>query len=160
MSEYLYHGSRQPVEKLVVLKNDLFHGMFFSDDLEAAESHGENVVKCYVPNDKIIDCKELAELDDFEEVVKKLYPEIGWQTAYDIVSEQLCPWTDDIENLKPFFIKHFHAVDIDEIDFAMQRMCCEIGDAMGYKAIGVYDEHGTSYMVVPVIHLERVDVDG
>lgn len=149
MSEYLYHGSRQPVEKLVVLKNDLFHGMFFSDDLEAAESHGENVVKCYVPNDKIIDCKELAELDDFEEVVKKLYPEIGWQTAYDIVSEQLCPWTDDIENLKPFFIKHFHAVDIDEI-----------GDAMGYKAIGVYDEHGTSYMVVPGIHLERVDVDG
>lgn len=155
--ETLYHGSTEKLTELTVFDNDLFHGMFFSYSHSSAYSHGEYVYTTEIDDDDIVSVNDfgLSLSDDAYAACKKLYGDENADIMLDVVSETIDDAYDLSDEAAEVLARVFPtAVEEYEISFAMQRACAEVAEYLGYKAVEVHDEHGTSVIVLPSAKLK------
>ena len=159
----LYHGGSK-IEGNKVLKNDLFHGMFFSNDYDAAESHifTDKGEMCYVDidDDDIYDADEIPYEDIAYEYLSDKYGKDNVELITDLITCQRSIYSVTDEEIESI---NNHGVGFDndgETDCQMQGEAARIADMLGYKAVAVKDEHGTSYIVVPGVEFTRMEYDG
>lgn len=165
----LYHGGAE-IRGNKVEKNEMFNGMFFSGSYGAAASHGSfngedpQVVKAEIDEDDIMDLW-LSRDDIYDWAVKKYGEEKG-DFIGDLITEE-----EDVFNLDEDELNDLHEIiydyriekgkeyllDAAELSFEVQRLQSVASEELGYKAVAVTDEHGTSYIVNPGVEFKHVN---
>lgn len=143
--------------------NDIFGGVFGSPSLSSAKSHGGGAVHyTEIPKNKILTQNDLSYQIPFEDTKKALLkarPDLKnnselFDEVYNIVindsGQNLYNYSDDFIN------KAFKTTDFGEAGFEAQRLRGQVSKNLGYKAVEVMDEHGTSYLVAPGSQFKKV----
>ena len=164
----IYRGSYEDVPIYKVEENykgnDIFGGVFGSPSLSSAESHGGGAVHyTEIPKNKILTQSDLNYQIPFEDTKKALLkarPDLKnnselFDEVYNIVINDsgldLYNYSDDFIN------KAFKTTDFGEAEFEAQRLRGQVSKNLGYKAVEVMDEHGTSYLVAPGAQFKKVN---
>jgi hypothetical protein len=165
----LYHGGAE-IRGNKVEKNEMFNGMFFSGSYGAAASHGSfngedpQIVKVEIDEDDVMDLW-LSRDDIYDWAVKKYGEEKG-DFIGDLITEE-----EDVFNLDEDELNDLHEIiydyrieegkeyllDAAELSFEVQRLQSIASEELGYKAVAVADEHGTSYIVNPGVEFKHVN---
>lgn len=145
---HLYHGSptSSPIR---VDDRGVFGGLFASADETAALSHGDYLHRIDMPAGKIADSQML----DVPDVRNRLEDRLGKLTddEYDAVhnavvrDEGLYGSGVNEDRIKDLFA----ASDLGEAGWQAQRIRGDIAKDLGYSAVKMSDEHGTSYLILP-----------
>ena len=163
----IYRGSYEesPIYKVEenYKGNDIFGGVFGSPSLSSAQSHGGGAVHyTEIPKNKILTQNDLSYQIPFEDTKKALLkarPDLKnnselFDEVYNIVindsGQNLYNYSDD------FIKKAFKTTDFGEAGFEAQRLRGQVSKNLGYKAVEVMDEHGTSYLVAPGSQFKKV----
>lgn len=164
----LYHGGAE-IRGNKVEKNEMFNGMFFSGSYGAAASHGSfngedpQIIKVEIDEDDVMDLW-LSRDDIYDWAVKKYGEEKG-DFIGDLITEE-----EDVFNLDEDELNDLHEIiydyrieegkeyllDAAELSFEVQRLQSIASEELGYKAVAVTDEHGTSYIVNPGVEFKHV----
>lgn len=156
----LYHGSyeREPFEIKNISPGYVdFGGIFASSSYDAAASHGEHVFELDVPEGEILETFHLAyeiELERTLEAIEKTFwralSEEELDIFWDSVIEEKEVDEDDLCNL-------LEIKDFAEARWECQRLRGQVARHLGYQAVEMKDEHGTSYLVLPGVTLRCTD---
>jgi hypothetical protein len=143
----LFHGSYSntaPVIKIgayAMTGDNVFDGIFASADFDAADSHGE-FVHTYNVN-SVADSSNLnARIDD---VIKFLRSEVE---ADDEEIEELANAIADDECDDSFEHLLSPRSATEDAGWEMQRLRGRVAAHLGFDAVEMDDEHGTSYLIV------------
>ena len=145
-ADIFFHGAVDPVEGDVI-KEGYFHGMFYSSSRNSALGHGDRIYISEVNEDDIISAKSLAYEDGVYEIFEKKYGDDA-ELIYDLTTESRNIWNLN-EDEKQKVYKLLGCTDEADADFAIQKEAALVADELGYKAVAVEDEHGTSYIILP-----------
>lgn len=146
----LYHGSYDKLSDMTVHAGSMFNGMFFSDDKESAFGPGAEPRYYYsvdINDDEIADVNELAYEDSSVGAARELWGDDA-DTMIDVVCDEVAPWEAD-EEQSEVINRLFPGLEEWEMSYELQRQASLLAEKMGYKAVAVHDEHGTSYIVCP-----------
>lgn len=135
---------------------NIFHGMFFADSLDVAESHGETVFESEINEDYILDAEQIPFINGVELIIRKLYKHSN--LTDDEIIELI-----DLSSGKSSFESTIETERLAEIldvfddglgleayvDWECQNLSGYIAEKLGYKAVALYDEHGTTYLILP-----------
>ncbi|WP_440487228.1 hypothetical protein [Serratia nevei] len=148
----LFHGSYSstaPIIKIgayAMTGDNVFDGIFASDDAEVAGSHGSNVFAYTV--DSIADSNTLNER--IEEVISFLGGEV--KADYDTLDALASAIADDDceswEQFESILAPRSCADAFAAVCWEMQRLRGRVAARLGYDAVEMDDEHGTSYLIV------------
>lgn len=173
----LFHDTSEPLENLTVgspKDNDdyYFYGMFFSDRKSAALSHGNWLYTIDnsdgdIPDDEILCASSIAYDDDAYELaissLSNILNEDELEVFVDYVSELKDVYSDELDSyLEEKFAEALYALigqystDTAEMSWNFQSAACWFAHKLGYKAVAVSDEFGTSYIAVPGTKLKLV----
>lgn len=139
----LYHGSIVGVDKIDPHYGVFGPNLFFSPEKDAALSHGEKLYQIDVSEDDIIDRSSLFYEEDVESKLSDILNEIAEDYGVDI--DTAMGLLDESEHIQD--VENTYDGDIGEADWELQVRAGEAAEKLGYKAISMEDEHGTSYMV-------------
>ncbi|MFZ4835776.1 hypothetical protein [Rouxiella sp. Mn2063] len=154
----LFHGSYSntaPVIKIGAYAlgslDNVFDGLFASPDREVAASHGGNCVYSYVVDDgKIATSSDLDAR--YEEVYAFLVSElnISADDVAEIADRVMSDDSSDITDFAEILSPRSDAFDGGEGDLSweLQRLRGRVAAHLGYDAVEMDDEHGTSYLIV------------
>lgn len=145
-ADIFFHGAVDPVEGDVI-KEGYFHGMFYSSSRNSALGHGDRIYISEVNEDDIISAKSLAYEDGVYAIFEKKYGDDA-ELIYDLTTESRNIW-DLNEEEKQKVYKLLGCTDEADADFMIQKEAALVADELGYKAVAVEDEHGTSYIILP-----------
>lgn len=155
----LYHGGRGG-DNLTVLDNEgVYDGVFASSDMDAASSHGDNVYYTDIDEADVLTQRDLSykiDSDEAEQALRKAYP------AYDSLTdaEKEIVWDSVIEDNANAHWDELTQIlgyeDAGEASWEAQRIRGHVAHELGFKAVEMNDEHGTSYLVLPGNTLSRV----
>lgn len=146
----LYHGSFDRLTDLTVRAGSLFNGMFFADGKENAFGPGAEPRYYYsvdIDEDAIAVVDELPYEDSSVKAAHELWGDDA-DIMLDIVCDEVSPWDAD-EEQSEVINRLFSGLDDWELSWELQRQASLLAQKMGYKAVHVHDEHGTSYIVCP-----------
>lgn len=134
----LYHGSPDP--QLTKINADgLFGGIFASCELQTAQSHGEYIYEIELDDSKIATTFEL-----------KYESMSAFAVARKIVNKSYLAKTYDTEDLADAIISDNNDLVSDADDsWELQRLRGQLALKLGYSAVEMEDEHGTSYLCLP-----------
>lgn len=154
----LFHGSKE--SDLQYKDNDvcnIYNGsLFFSDSFESALSHGSYVYSFEIDEENILSHRELVSMQyssdvDVFEILKEIALDSGFNVNSDEKLERLAElvidnigiykWTDDDIDL-------LNVSNITYVGWEAQRLRSVLAQKLGYSAVEVRDEHGTSFMVL------------
>lgn len=148
----LFHGSYSstaPIIKIgayAMTGDNVFDGIFASDDAEVAGSHGSNVYAYTVAS--IADSNTLNER--IEEVLSFLGGEV--KADYDTLDALASAIADDDceswEQFESILAPRSCADAFAAVCWEMQRLRGRVAARLGYDAVEMDDEHGTSYLIV------------
>lgn len=162
----LYHGCISPLTDETVREGDLFNGMFFSYSKEAARSHGSPDEYCLytteIPDEQIADVTKLQYDERALAFAQKRYGEKDADDMLDLICNDVNLFTDKnaVETVRRVLVKIDSAVEYYEtyeLSWALQCEASIIAEALGYKAVEVPDEHGTSVIVCPGANMEKIE---
>ena len=174
----LFHGTSEPLENLTVGSPEdsddyYFYGMFFSDRKSAALSHGSWLYTIDneegdIPDDDILAATYIAYSDDAYELavssLSNVLDDDELAEFIDYVSEIKDIFNDELdEELAEKFADALYTLvgqystDTAEMSWNFQSASCWFAHKLGYKAVAVSDEFGTSYIVVPGTKLKLVE---
>lgn len=145
-ADIFFHGAVDPVEGDVI-KEGYFHGMFYSSSRNSALGHGDRIYISEVNEDDIISAKSLAYEDGVYEIFEKKYGDDA-ELIYDLTTESRNIWSLNEEEKQKVY-KLLGCTDEADADFMIQKEVALVADELGYKAVAVEDEHGTSYIILP-----------
>lgn len=145
-ADIFFHGAVDPVEGDVI-KEGYFHGMFYSNSRNSALGHGDRIYISEVNEDDIISAKSLAYEDGVYEIFEKKYGDDA-ELIYDLTTESRNIWNLSEEEKQKVY-KLLGCTDEADADFMIQKEAALVADELGYKAVAVEDEHGTSYIILP-----------
>ena len=137
MTKTLYHGSHDR-HLSEVADSGLFGGVFAGSDLRVAESHGQHVYEIEIDDDAICTTQYLNYHADPDAVSAAIEAE-GLDADYaweHVIDEKPCD-------------------DADE-DWEMQRVRGCVASSLGFGAVEMSDEHGTSWLVLPGAELKKL----
>lgn len=146
----LYHGSYDKLSDMEVRDGSMFNGMFFSDDKESAFGPGCESRYYYtveLDDDDIADVGELAYEESSVDAARALWDDDA-DVMLDIVCDEVAPWEVD-EEQREVLDRRFPGLEEWEMSYELQRQASLLAEKMGYKAVSLHDEHGTSYIVCP-----------
>lgn len=154
----LFHGSPEDSLSVVDDRSDSrFGGVFASGQRSAAASHGENTVySIRVPRSSVLRSYELLyEIpnEDVEAALRKAMPWLedeDYDLAYLAVVEDKSHKLDEGD-----LLRIFREDDAGQAGFEAQRVRGQVARELGYQAVEMDDEHGTSYLVLPGAELTR-----
>lgn len=154
-ADIFFHGAVDPVEGDVI-KEGYFHGMFYSSSRNSALGHGDRIYISEVNEDDIISAKSLAYEDGVYEIFEKKYGDDA-ELIYDLTTESRNIWNLNEEEKQKVY-ELLGCTDEADADFMIQKEAVLVADELGYKAVAVEDEHGTSYIILPgnKVYEERV----
>ncbi|MEC5343374.1 hypothetical protein ABRZ24_12305 [Brenneria populi] len=144
----LFHGSYSNAAPVITLRSilpnggdNIFEGLFASADADIAKSHGD-FVYCYNV-DKIADNSDLnARIEDVIEYLRREVETDGEELealAYAIAD-------DECDDLFSHLITPRDAYETHS--WEMQRLRGRVAAYLGFDAVEMDDEHGTSYLIV------------
>lgn len=145
-ADIFFHGAVDPVEGDVI-KEGYFHGMFYSSSRNSALGHGDRIYISEVNEDDIISAKSLAYEDGVYEIFQKKYGDDA-ELIYDLTTESRNIWNSHEEEKQKVY-ELLGCTDEADADFMIQKEAALVADELGYKAVAVEDEHGTSYIILP-----------
>lgn len=145
-ADIFFHGAVDPVEGDVI-KEGYFHGMFYSSSRNSALGHGDRIYISEVNEDDIISAKSLAYEDGVYEIFQKKYGDDA-ELIYDLTTESRNIWNLNEEEKQKVY-ELLGCTDEADADFMIQKEAAFVADELGYKAVAVEDEHGTSYIILP-----------
>lgn len=145
-ADIFFHGAVDPVEGDVI-KEGYFHGMFYSSSRNSALGHGDRIYISEVNEDDIISAKSLAYEDGVYEIFEKKYGDDA-ELIYDLTTESRNIWNLNEEEKQKVY-ELLGCTDEADADFMIQKEAALVADELGYKAVAVEDEHGTSYIILP-----------
>lgn len=145
-ADIFFHGAVDPVDGDVI-KEGYFHGMFYSSSRNSALGHGDRIYISEVNEDDIISAKSLAYEDGVYEIFEKKYGDDA-ELLYDLTTESRNIWNLNEEEKQKVY-KLLGCTDEADADFMIQKEAALVADELGYKAVAVEDEHGTSYIILP-----------
>lgn len=145
-ADIFFHGAVDPVEGDVI-KEGYFHGMFYSGSRNSALGHGDRIYISEVNEDDIISAKSLAYEDGVYEIFEKKYGDDA-ELIYDLTTESRNIWNLNEEEKQKVY-ELLGCTDEADADFMIQKEAAIVADELGYKAVAVEDEHGTSYIILP-----------
>lgn len=145
-ADIFFHGAVDPVEGDVI-KEGYFHGMFYSSSRNSALGHGDRIYISEVNEDDIISAKSLAYEDGVYEIFEKKYGDDA-ELLYDLTTESRNIWNLNEEEKQKVY-ELLGCTDEADADFMIQKEAALVADELGYKAVAVEDEHGTSYIILP-----------
>ena len=155
----LYHGSPDVITE--INSSGLFEGVFASSDKAAAESHMQNGVlhEIKLRESDILTQQMLDYELDYEQVKSALTAEMprlsedDIDLAYEVVVEDKDVFDMDAEDVE----RIFGYEDIGEASWEAQRIRGRVAKALGYKAVEMSDEHGSSILVLPGASIRPFD---
>ena len=157
----LYHGgSVSNVED-----GGLFRGVFASACEDVASSHGY-LHKSEIEDDKILTDYSLNYELDHSEVraaFEAVCAEEGVDAESDLIWEAVIEEADVFEMDEYDVLESFEMAMIGEDEsvgmasWVAQRMRGQVARKLGYIAVEMDDEHGTSYLVLPGAEFSRVE---
>lgn len=145
-ADIFFHGAVDPVEGDVI-KEGYFHGMFYSSSRNSALGHGDRIYISEVNEDDIISAKSLPYEDGVYEIFQKKYGDDA-ELIYDLTTESRNIWNLNEEEKQKVY-ELLGCTDEADADFMIQKEAALVADELGYKAVAVEDEHGTSYIILP-----------
>lgn len=145
-ADIFFHGAVDPVDGDVI-KEGYFHGMFYSGSRNSALGHGDRIYISEVNEDDIISAKSLAYEDGVYEIFQKKYGDDA-ELIYDLTTESRNIWNLNEEEKQKVY-ELLGCTDEADADFMIQKEAALVADELGYKAVAVEDEHGTSYIILP-----------
>jgi len=148
----LYHGSYSPVRPVPHLNEgeELFDGIFASDDEEVAKAHGKYVHEYEVPEDLVLTQGRLWSLAAERNATAVVDRVLRDEAAAGADIERLWELVIEEEEPSESDIALFRLIDEDlaHAGWEAQRIRGRVAVALGYAAIEMHDEHGTSYLIV------------
>lgn len=155
----IYRGSFEDKNKpFDVVSNyagdDIFGGVFGSQSKSAAQSHGSGAVHFTdIPKSQILENYDLnynIPYDKTKSALLKARPDLKdkpdeFDKVYDLVVEDKNLFKFDEDEM----LKLFNTSDLGEAAWEKQRLRGQVAKNLGYKAVEMDDEHGTSYLVTP-----------
>lgn len=151
----LYHGSGQG-EKITEIRkrtwrdDGYFDGVFTSGNKDTAESHGDVVTAFDVDDEKIASSYDIEDAASYEELVsliKEKYP----NASDDHIENVLYPAIIEDKNVYRMDADEvFEATgrdDIGEASWDLQNARGYVAQKLGFDAVKMKDEHGTSYLI-------------
>lgn len=145
-ADIFFHGAVDPVDGDVI-KEGYFHGMFYSSSRNSALGHGDRIYISEVNEDDTISAKSLAYEDGVYEIFEKKYGDDA-ELIYDLTTESRNIWNLNEEEKQKVY-ELLGCTDEADADFMIQKEAALVADELGYKAVAVEDEHGTSYIILP-----------
>lgn len=144
----LFHGSFSKTAPVITLRSilpnggdNIFEGLFASEDAGIAESHGD-FVYCYAV-DKVADNSDMN--SRIEDVIEYLRREVE---AEDEELESLANAIADDECDDEFAHLITPRDAYENHGWEMQRLRGRVAAHLGFDAVEMDDEHGTSYLIV------------
>ncbi|CNL10841.1 Uncharacterised protein [Yersinia frederiksenii] len=153
----LFHGSYDnvaPVIKIGLLAlegaaDNVFDGLFASGYANVANSHADNVYAYEVDDEKIADNRALNE--GIDEIIKFLNTEVYACDVDNETIEALAYAIADGEETDEFdeiLYPRSCAIRRGACSWEMQRLRGRAAAYLGFDAVEMDDEHGTSYLIV------------
>lgn len=151
----LYHGS--PESGLTSVHDrgsSLFGGVFASATERSAQSHGDNIYKTELPESDILSQSKLdydIPQEDIKSAIEKSMPRLSeddFDIAYQAVIEDQAHRIDDDD-----LMRVFGEDDVGAALWEAQRIRGKVARLLGFKAVEMNDEHGTSYLLLPGVAL-------
>jgi len=146
-----YHGSSDPNLKEIKV-DGLFDGIFAHCDRGVADSHGNHIYKLELSTNEIAESRDLDNPAVVKQVLQKQTKWNGDDGAYDLL-EDLVVWDKNAFDLaredEVILISALGYSDLGEISWELQRIRGQIAKQLGYKAVRMSDEHGSSILVFP-----------
>lgn len=158
----LYHGSNES-DLDEVNAGGVFGGVFTSSEEGSAESHILNNEKGQlyyvdVKESDILTQRDISYEIDYDtqvDALNKVMPRLDsddFELAYEVVAEQKDVWDQDWDDVE----RVFGGDDFGEASWEGQRKRGLFAKELGFKAVEMEDEHGTSILVLPGAHLKKV----
>ncbi|HEL8059080.1 TPA: hypothetical protein U0R94_004870 [Escherichia coli] len=148
----LFHGTYEKVAPVVKIGefsmsgDNVFDGLFASSDRDIAASHGNTVFVYNVDDDKIAKSSDLDAR--FQDVYSFLCDELNIADVDEIADRVIWDNNSDIDDFADIL---FPRLDIDisgAYSWELQRLRGRVAAHLGFDAIEMSDEHGTSYLIV------------
>jgi hypothetical protein len=147
----LFHGSYEVVPS--VNSGGMFGGVFASPSKSSAASHGDIINSFDIPEENILTNYSLnydIEWPKTESAIRKAFPD------YDDLSEDqrdafikavIEDESQDVDADDLMLI--MGKSDIGDASWEAQRVRGKVASGLGFKAVEMSDEHGTSYLLLP-----------
>ena len=151
----LFHGSNEIIS--AIKNTGIFGGLFASSNKDAALSHG---AKLHVINAaRVLSQHDLNYEIDYELIANTLRSLLSddlsdeeLDTAYAAVIDEKDVYRMDEDDI----LRIFRADDLGEAGWEAQRIRGQVAKKLGYDAVEMSDEHGTSYLVLPGTKIEAL----
>lgn len=148
----LYHGSKGVVED--IKDKGLYGGVFASPSSDSALSHGDNLHTIKVPQEKVLTQHEIEYGDiphnKITDFLKRNFKKASEEELTELeaaIFEDKGLYKIDIPEDR--ILDLFGTDDISSADWDGQRLRGKFAKELGYQAVEMKDEHGTSYLVLP-----------
>ena len=151
----LFHGSNdsQPLRS-VNPGQGLFGGVFASQNDRSALSHGDKLYRMTIPDEHVLTQHALDYEVPYEKASGFLKNKIRGDNVDDIADMVISG--KDVWNSRIPENQLLHALssdDLGEASWQIQQLRGQLSKHLGYKAVEMPDEHGTSYLVNSAINL-------
>lgn len=154
-----WHGS--PIGEIKEIQSNYsgpFEGIFSSTDKNAAASHGKYLTQFGVKPEKIL--KNFESISNHENLINLIKNEYPHATP-DQIENILYPAIIEEKNvfkMNPLDIKNITGYDdLGEASWQFQNKRGQIGQKLGYDAIPMNDEHGTSYFIPAGADVKKIN---
>ncbi|MHC1623305.1 MAG: AcrIF11 family anti-CRISPR ADP-ribosyltransferase [Candidatus Methanospirareceae archaeon] len=145
----LYNGGSEIIKEVLngywELPNSIVDGLFASDEKETASAHGNVITTFDIEDEDIAESCDLDCLEAYSLLEKELEisrDDDDFDDIYDSIVDDDCN-----EEVMSRFSEQFPCGDNGE--WFNQSIRGRLAKALGYKAVEMEDEHGTSYYIVP-----------
>lgn len=148
----LFHGSREPVAE--IRDQGLFGGLFASGRPDAARAHGEMVHEIPLRKSDILTQQHLdyhAPADTVRDVIRANVRKDASDDEIDALWDAIVA-DKGVHNLnlpEERIAELLRSSDLAEAGWEAQRLRGVLAKRLGFKAVEMADEHGTSYLVLP-----------
>lgn len=153
----LFHGSYSSTAPVMQIgqftqvngSENLYDGIFASDSMDSASSHGCGFVYTYEINDeKIASSRDLD--NRTEEVYAFLRAELNIDDVAEIADRIMWDNDSDCEDFADILSPRSNAFDggAGDLSWELQRLRGRVAAHLGFDAVEMEDEHGTSYLIV------------
>lgn len=150
----LYHGSHEVLKE--IKDEGIFGGIFASCDEEVCLSHAPKLHKIELADSDILTQSGLA-YEDYDHIKAALTDTLAFEedeegAIYSIVIENGSVFNNELEEAR--ILEIFRCADLADASWQAQRIRGVIAKRLGYKAVEMKDEHGTTYLVLPGSQIE------
>ena len=148
----LFHGTYEKTAPIIKLGefamsgNNVFDGLFACLDRDSAASHGNSIFIYHVDDDKIAESRDLNAR--FQEVYAFLRNELDTADVEEIADRVIWDNDSDIENFADILSPRLDSDISGAYSWELQRLRGRVAAYLGFDAIEMNDEHGTSYLIV------------